>query len=221
MNKPQVAIIGLGNIGEKLVRNMTGNGRSLIVADQDKTISDDLAKEIGELAESKSLDDAMKEADVIIMSVPFEAIQDDIKKYSEQLKGKILVDPSNPIKPDGKGNMKKIIGENESSGEIIQGMLPDGVKMAKAFGTLAAPTLKSEANKTPRKVEFYATSDQSIDDQIEDLIRDNGYEPLKVGGIDQSIKIEVFGELHEMGGLEKAVTMDEAQKALDKVSKSS
>jgi len=35
---------------------------------------------------------------------------------------------------------------------------------------------------------------------------------LRVGGIDQSIRSEVFGNLHEFGALGKAITMEEAKK---------
>ncbi len=46
---------------------------------------------------------------------------------------------------------------------------------------------------------------------IEELIRDNGFEPIRVGGIDQSIRIEVFGDLHEFGALGKTVTVSEVK----------
>ena len=45
--------------------------------------------------------------------------------------------------------------------------------------------------------------------KIEELIQDSGFEPVRVGGIDQSIRIEVFGELHEFGALGKTVTRAE------------
>jgi hypothetical protein len=61
---------------------------------------------------------------------------------------------------------------------------------------------------------FYATDDSTINTDIEQLIRDNGFEPLHVGGIDQSIRIEVFGDLHEFGALSKPVTAIEAEEKL-------
>jgi predicted dinucleotide-binding enzyme len=61
---------------------------------------------------------------------------------------------------------------------------------------------------------FYATDDTSINADIEQLIRDNGFEPVRVGGIEQSIRIEVFGDLHEFGALGKTVTVSEAKEKL-------
>jgi predicted dinucleotide-binding enzyme len=53
-----------------------------------------------------------------------------------------------------------------------------------------------------------------INTEIEDLIRDNGFEPVHVGGLDQSARIEVFGDLHEFGALGKTVTVSEAKEKL-------
>ena len=120
------------------------------------------------------------------------------------------IDPSNPIAPDGNGGFKKIIGAQESAGQINAGLLPKGAKLVKALGTLGVASLESAAFKKPEAaVLFYATDDSSINGKIEELIKDNGFEPVRVGGIDQSIRIEVFGELHEFGALGKAVTKSE------------
>ncbi len=59
-----------------------------------------------------------------------------------------------------------------------------------------------------------ATDDQRIDSQINELIVDAGFEPLRVGGLDQSIRLEVFGDLHEFGALGKPVSLSEAKEKL-------
>ena len=80
----------------------------------------------------------------------------------------------------------------------------------KALGTLGVASLERGAFKKPEAaVLFYATDDNSINGKIDELIKDNGFEPVRVGGIDQSIRLEVFGELHEFGALGKAVTLSE------------
>ena len=73
----------------------------------------------------------------------------------------------------------------------------------------------SQASIEPDKaVQFYATDDAGINTDIEDLIRDNGFQPVRVGGINQSIRKEVFGDLHEFGALGKTVTLIEAKQVL-------
>ena len=123
--------------------------------------------------------------------------------------------PSNPVGPDGAGGYRKVIGEQESSGQILAGQLPAGVRLVKAFGTLSSPSLSSAARREPeRAVLFYAADDAAAGDLVADLIRTSGFEPVQVGGLDQSIRIEMFGDLHEYGALGRVVTRSEALKAI-------
>jgi 8-hydroxy-5-deazaflavin:NADPH oxidoreductase len=43
------------------------------------------------------------------------------------------------------------------------------------------------------------------------LIAACGFTPVSVGGIDQSVRIEAFGELNEYGKLKRLVTAKEAE----------
>lgn len=211
----KVAVIGLGNIGKVVATNLVKGNRPVIIASRKLEDAQVLAQKLGSLATAAETVDAIKQADIVVLSVWFNTIHEFMTKYAVELKGKIIIDPSNPIAPDENGGFKKIIGENESAGEIISALVPDGAKFAKALGTLGAASLKSEAFQTPEKaVLFYATDDTSINDEVEQLIRDNGFEPVRVGGIDQSIRIEVFGDLHEFGALGKTVTAAEANTKL-------
>jgi 8-hydroxy-5-deazaflavin:NADPH oxidoreductase len=49
----------------------------------------------------------------------------------------------------------------------------------------------------------------------ERLISAAGFAPVKAGGLDLAIRIEVFGDLHDMGGLNgKFLTVEEARAKL-------
>ena len=61
---------------------------------------------------------------------------------------------------------------------------------------------------------FYAADDDAAGEQVAGLIRTAGYAPVLVGGLDQSIRLEVFGDLHELGALGRVVTKSEALKAI-------
>jgi predicted dinucleotide-binding enzyme len=214
-HKSKVAVIGLGNIGTAVVTNLVKGNRSVIIADKTFEKATNLAQKLGSLVQPATIADAVKEADIVVLAIYFDPIKDFFKTYAKELEGKIIVDPSNPIAPDEKGGFKKIIGESESAGQILSTLLPNDAKLAKALGTLGAASLAGTSFQTPEKaVEFYATDDTSIDAEIEDLIRDNGFEPLKVGGLTKSIRIEVFGDLHEFGALGKAVTLTEAKEVV-------
>jgi hypothetical protein len=136
-----------------------------------------------------------------------------IPQYSKQLVGKIVVDPSNAAGPDGKGGMRKTIPEDESSGQIIAGLLPKGARFVKAFGTLDAASFTNGARRTPeRAVLFYATDDAEAGEVVARLIMADGFDAVSVGGVDQAIRLEVGGDLHQLGGLNgKLLSVAEAE----------
>jgi predicted dinucleotide-binding enzyme len=158
---------------------------------------------------------AIERADVLVFAVWLDAFKQLIDQYGERLTGKVVVDPSNPVGPDGAGGYRKVIGEQESSGQILAGLLPPGARLVKAFGTLSAPTLSVAARREPeRAVQFYAADDTAAGDLVAELIRAGGYDPVSIGGLDQSIRIEMFGDLHEYGALGRVVTKSEALAAV-------
>jgi 8-hydroxy-5-deazaflavin:NADPH oxidoreductase len=210
-----VAIIGTGNIGSRLAANFAAGGQDFLLAGRDQEAARKIASDLDGHAEVVSLDEAVERAGVLVLAVWPDAFRQLIAQYGEQLAGKVIVDPSNPVGPDGAGGYRKVIGEQESSGQILAGLLPAGARLVKAFGTLSAPSLSAAAWREPeRAVLFYAADDAAAGDLVADLIRASGFEPVRVGGLDQSIRIEMFGDLHEYGGLGRVVTRSEALKAI-------
>jgi len=215
VQKSKVAVIGLGNIGTAVATNLVKGNRSVIVSDRKIEKTQELSQKLGNLARPMDIPAAIKEADIAVLAIYFDPIKEFLKQYAAELEGKIIVDPSNPIAPAENGGFQKIIGENESAGQILSTQLPKGAKLAKALGSLGVASLASAAFQQPEQaVLFYATDDTHINGEIEELIRDNGFEPVRVGGLDQSIRLEVFGDLHEFGALGKTVTVTEANEKL-------
>ena len=48
---------------------------------------------------------------------------------------------------------------------------------------------------------FYATDDTAAGSDVERLIRAAGFDPVRAGGVDACLRIEVGGDLHAFGGL--------------------
>ena len=210
-----VAIIGIGTIGSTLAANFAAGGQDFLLAGRDQEAARKVAADLDGHAEVVSVDEAVERAGVLVIAVWLDAFEQLIAQYGEQLAGKVIVDPTNPVGPDSDGNYRKVIPDQESSGQILAGRLPAGARLVKAFGTLSAPTLSAAARREPeRAVLFYATDDAAAGNLVADLIRAGGYEPVQVGGLDQSIRIEMFGDLHEYGALGRAVTKAEALKAI-------
>jgi hypothetical protein len=210
-----VAIIGTGNIGSGLAANFATGGQDYLLASRDLETAKKLAADLNGHAEVVSVDDAVERADVLVFAVWIDSFKELIAQYGDKLAGKVIIDPTNAVGPDGAGGYRKLIGEQESSGQILAGLLPASAQLVKAFGTLSAATLSAAAWREPeRAVQFYAADDDASGNLVAELIRADGYEPVRVGGLDQSIRIEMFGDLHEFGALGRVVTKSEALAAL-------
>jgi predicted dinucleotide-binding enzyme len=206
------AIVGLGNIGSRVARNLTAGGQSVILSDRNPDKATKLAAELGNNARAMAVDDALRTANIIILAIYFDAIKEFIAAHRQALAGKIIVDPSNPIAPDEKGGFKKIIPTDQSAGEIIAGLLPEGSELVKAFGTLTAESLSSGANRSPERAAlFYATDFPEAGRAVAKVIAASGFAPVSVGGIDQSVRVEAFGDLHQIGKLGRLVSATEAE----------
>ncbi len=177
-----IAIIGTGNIGSRLAANFAAGGQDFLLAGRDQDAARKLAAGLDGHAEAVSVDEAIERADVLVPAVWFDAFRQLIAQYGERLAGKVIVDPTNPIGPDGNGGFRKVIGEQESSGQILASLLPGGTRLVKAFGTLSAGSLSSAARREPeRAVLFYAADDDAAGDLVADLIRASGFEPVPGG----------------------------------------
>ncbi len=210
-----VAIIGAGNIGSTLAAHFAAGGQDFLLAGRDADAAGKIAAGLGGHAEAVSVDEAVDRAGVLVVAVWLDDFRQFIARYGDRLAGKVIIDPTNPVGPDGQGGYRKVIGEQESSGQILAGLLPAGAVLVKAFGTLSAPTLAAAARREPeRAVLFYAADDDAAGDLAAGLIRAAGFDPVRVGGLDQSIRIEMFGDLHEYGALGRPVTRAEALAAI-------
>jgi 8-hydroxy-5-deazaflavin:NADPH oxidoreductase len=210
------AIIGVGNIGKAVATHLTQGGETVVLAARAESSAEQLARELGQRASAASVAEAIDQADTVIFAVWFDAIKELVGKYAARLDGKVVVDPSNPVAMDDSGNFSRTLPDGVSAGSIIASLLPPGAHFVKAFGTVGAASLAEGANRSPeRAVLFYATDDDIAASTVERLISAAGFDPVKAGGVDQTIKIEMFGELHDFGGLNgRLITVEEAQALL-------
>jgi predicted dinucleotide-binding enzyme len=214
------AIIGVGTIGSRIARNLVRAGERIVLADHNQSRADALASELGDLARSTTVPNAIFQANTIVFAVFLDAMKKLISDVSDSLIGKVVIDPSNPVGPDDHGGFtRRTLPEGVSAASIIAPLLPPGAHYVKAFGTLGGESLSSEANRQPKRaVLFYATDDATASVAVERLIHASGFDAVKVGGVASAGRIELMGgDLHEFGGLNgKLLNIDEARNALSK-----
>ena len=193
------AIIGTGMIGSAIARRLASGGETLRLSSADNK-AQTLAAQISPAAVvAVSNRDALQGAAAVVLALRFTVLNSVIELIADSLAGKIVIVPSNPLTTDAHGNVSRVLPEGQSSGEIVGGWLPAGARLAMAFGTMSADLLESSGNRSPEPaVLFYATDDDQAGDEVERLIQTAGFEPAKVGGLEQSGRLEAGGDLHDL-----------------------
>jgi hypothetical protein len=194
------AIIGTGGIGSVIARQLASGGETLRVSSADVKSARTLAAAIGRAA-VVAVDnrDALQDADAIVLALRFTMLKSVIDEIGESLTGKVVVVPSNPLSTDAQGKVSRLLPEGQSSGEVVAGWLPAGARLAMAFGSMSADLFESASNRSPEPaVLFYATDDDRAGEEAGRLIRTAGFEPVKIGGVEQSGRLEVGGDLHDL-----------------------
>jgi len=194
------AIIGTGGIGSAIARQLASGGESLRLSSADTQSAQRLAAAIGGAAvvaiDNRS---ALEGASAVILALRFSVLKNVTDEIADALGDRALVVPSNPVSLDAQGEVVRLLPEGQSSGETIAGWLPTGTRLAMAFGSMSSNLFESSSNRSPDPaVLFYGIDDDRGCDEVERLIRTAGFEPMKVGGIKQSTRLEVGGDLHDL-----------------------
>jgi 8-hydroxy-5-deazaflavin:NADPH oxidoreductase len=210
------AVIGVGNIGKVVARELVNGGEDVVLASRVETDAAAVAAELGGNASAASVGDAIAQADAVVFAVWLDTTEKLVAEHRAALAGKVVIDPSNPVAADESGNYGRSLPDGVSAASVIEGLLPPDAHYVKAFGTPAAGSLASGSNRQPRRaVLFYATDDEQAATTVERLISAAGFDPTKAGGLDSALEIEMFGRLHEYGGLDgKLLDLDEAEAAI-------
>ena len=194
------AIIGTGGIGSAIARQLASGGETLRLASADHESARTLAAEIGRAAVVAVDDrDALQGAGAVVLALRFTVLKGVIDEIADPLAGKLVVVPSNPLTIDAHGSLSRVLPDGQSSGKVVAGWLPAGARLAMAFGTLSADLFEASGNRSPEPaVLFYAADDDRAGQEVERLIRTAGFEPVKAGGVEQSGRLEVGGDLHDL-----------------------
>jgi 8-hydroxy-5-deazaflavin:NADPH oxidoreductase len=193
------AIIGTGGIGSAIARQLASGGEALRLSSADPASARTLAAKIGPTAVvAADNHDALRGVDAVVLALRFTGLKGVIDEIADALTDKVVVVPSNPVGLDASGNITRLLPKGQSSGEVVTGWLPAGAHLAMAFGSMSADLFESSSHQSPElAVLFYATDDDRAGQEVERLIRTAGFEPWKIGGAQDSSRLEVGGDLHD------------------------
>lgn len=186
-----IAVIGTGNMGAGFARALVKVGANVIIGSRDASKAEALAAELAGKARVASVATAAQAADVVLLALPYDAIADTLKSMGE-LKGKILIDISNPVTADFQGLQ---LGTTTSAAEVIQAAVPNA-RVVKAFNTIFAQLLSPEARQGNTLQVLVAGDDSGAKNEVLDLTRTMGFEPVDAGPLRNSRFLEPVGGMN-------------------------
>jgi predicted dinucleotide-binding enzyme len=185
----RIAIIGAGNVGGTLGVAWATRGHevSFGVRDiADPRLADVLARAGGE-ARVATVKDAAAAADVVALTVPWPAAQDALRSAGD-LRGKILLDCTNPLKPDLSG---LTVGYTTSGAEHVAAWAP-GARVVKIFNTTGFPNMANPAYREGRSMMLYCGDDDAAKGVAAHLAAELGFDPYDVGPLTEARLLEPF-----------------------------
>jgi predicted dinucleotide-binding enzyme len=178
----KIAIVGAGNVGKALGAAWKAAKHDVVLAVRpDKKKTEQLAKDGFSVS---ALADAAKDADVIVLAIPWIEAAAVIEALGS-LKGKIVIDPTNPVSPD----FEMELGFDDSAGETVA-LLAQGARVVKAFNTTGAENMAKAKDFPTKPVMFVASDDADAKKTIVKLAEDIGFEAIDAGPLKASRYLE-------------------------------
>lgn len=182
----KVAVIGSGNVGSAVARAAKNTGHEVTVADLEGTESlAALENDLG-VATTNSNAEAVADSDVIVLAVPFGAVETVVSGIADHVGDKIVLDVTNPLK----GDLSGLQTDGGTSGaELVQQRLPEA-KVVKAFNTVLAANQASPTVDGVQLDGFVAGDDPDAKKHVLHLLEEIGFRPVDVGELSTARYLE-------------------------------
>ena len=145
--------------------------------------------------------EAVQGAEVVFLATPFQANKEALTAVAAELRGKILVDCTNPVGP----GLTHGLGSKQSGTETIQARLPE-TRVVKAFTIYGYENFENSTYPAynVKPVMMYCGNDGAAKQVVAGLIEQLGWQPLDVGGAEQALHLEhmtlLWVRMVRMGG---------------------
>lgn len=187
----KIGIVGSGHIGGTLGVLLAKAGYDVVYSSRHPDTLKDLVKTAGPKACAGTVTEAIAFGDVIVLSVPLKAIPELDAKTKDALKGKMVIDTSNPY-PERDGKIAEEARKDPGGmGAVVARLLP-GARIVRAFNTVYFEDLKRTVNSRGARIGIPIASDdkEGLKAAVE-LVEHAGLDPVVVGGLSTSKLFDV------------------------------
>ncbi|WP_024355520.1 NADPH-dependent F420 reductase [Leucobacter chironomi] len=167
-------IIGTGNMGSAIGGVLAAGGASVSHLSREQLQSEGIS------------------GDVVVLAVPYPAVEGILAAHEEQLAGKTVVDITNPLNFETFDSL--VVPQGSSATAEIQARLPQS-KVLKAFNTNFAATLASKQVGGATTTVLIAGDDTQAKAQLAGAIVAGGLAAIDAGSLSRAHELEALGFL--------------------------
>jgi predicted dinucleotide-binding enzyme len=187
----EITVIGTGNMARGIATRALAGGHTVTLLGTAQEKAEALAGELSGDVRAGTVGDPLA-GDVVVLAVWYQALDDVLARYGDQLAGKVVVDISNPVDPQ---TFQPLTVEAGSAAQEIA-QKASGAKVVKAFNTTFAGTLVAgEVAGQPLDV-IVASDDEDAKAAVRELAEGAGLRVIDAGPLAHARQIEGLGYLH-------------------------
>lgn len=175
----RIGILGSGVVGQALARGLARHGHDVRIGTRQASVAD---LPVGSPAE------VVKDAELVFLSVQGTAAVDVVTGVQEQLRGKVVVDTTNPL-DFSSGRPGLFVGHTDSLGEQVQRAAP-GAHVVKAYNTVGNTMMVDPDLPGGPPTMFIGGDSDEAKKTVTALLEATGWDVVDLGGIEASRYLE-------------------------------
>ncbi|MFE6039893.1 NADPH-dependent F420 reductase [Streptomyces sp. NPDC056452] len=194
-----ISIIGPGNMARALAGRALAGGNTVEIIGRDQAKAKELATTLGGATVGRF--GAAPNGNIVILAAPYAGAAAVVREYGDALRGKIIVDITNPVAPDMQGF---VVPDDSSGAQEIAKAAPDDAHVVKAFNTVFSHVLAAgRVEGRPLDV-FIAGDDAQAKARVSAFVESLGLRPWDTGELFMARALENVGLL-ELGIMNHSV----------------
>jgi len=180
----KIGVIGSGRIGSTIGALWVKAGHEVMFSDRDPDAVKRAMDGLGPRARAGSVQEAAAFGDAILIAVPYMALPAVQQQVGQQLKGKVVIDPNNPVASrDGEMGAQ---AREKGAGVSTAALLP-GVRVARAFNSWGYSVMAREANRPAPRMAIPVAADDPVALKVGmQLVNDAGFDAVAAGSLAES-----------------------------------
>ena len=178
--KIKIGMIGSGQVGSVLGGVWARAGHQVMFSSRNLDHDKKLATELAPNAHAGTSREAAEFGEVLVFSVPYSALPELGKTLVESYKAKVVIDTCNPeIARDGEIAVQAL----KTGPGLFEAQLLPGARIVRTFNGVSAEMMASAHEHPLRFGMPMASDDKKAIEVASGLIREVGYEPVLIGGL--------------------------------------